>query len=375
MPPAGLAHGCGFDVELRTPMSSYQDAVVVPGAKRRAFSLVSVASGICAALLSVTLLSACSLFDSARTPSTPAPVVESHGQQVPPATKPAPKPAKPAVAAAPAPPKTVAIVYADPVPMYGRIAAGVAARLPKRSQIFALKQEQLEPRKTELKQYDQVVAIGATAARSASTLPAKPLVYYQVFNRGDYGLERSHMRAISMTPPMEQQFGALKSLAPDVNRLGVITGPGHEALIRQAGTAARQHGMQLVHRVTHTDKETLFEFKRLVPEIDAFWLLPDNRVLSHRVLRELMAYGTQHKKRILAFSPELLQLGALMSASSVESDVVDQIVAALESFDATGPGNFQVRPLTKTSIQINKTLAQRLGYSRALSPGGAADVQ
>ncbi len=307
---------------------------------------------LCGCLLSGGLLSGCALL-SKPAPPKPAPV------------KAPPQPAKPPAAKAPAI-THVAVVYAANVPVYKRIADELTARL-KRARPFPLRDETQAKiffrNPAGLSDYDQVVAIGDLAARGARNVPDKQLVFCQVFNYRDYGLSAKNIRGVSMLPPPNQQFKAWKALAPDIQRIGVITGPGHEALIAQAHAAAQQQGMELIHRIAQTDKETLYEFKRLVPDIDGLWLLPDDRILSHRVLRELMTYSTRHRKQVAVFHPQLLKLGGLISASSVEADIADQVLAALRAA-AKGPSDAisPLRRLTKVHIEINDGLAHRLGY-------------
>jgi hypothetical protein len=51
-------------------------------------------------------------------------------------------------------------------------------------------------------------------------------------------------------------------------------------------------------------------FKRLAPQIDGLWLVPDDRILSPAVLRELLNYAVSHGVRVCVFSDTLLQWGA-----------------------------------------------------------------
>lgn len=325
---------------------------------------------VCGCLMTIGFLTGCSVVVAPEAPPeapTTTPPTDAPGPPVKaPNDLPKPKAAKQPEQA----PDRVAIIYAQGVPSYKRIAEALVARIPSRARAFPLVDDAKLRLESQNDEYGQVVAIGVLAARTARELSDKPLVFCQAFNFRDYGLIEKHMMGISMLPPAEQQFAAWGALASDAKRIGVITGPGHERLIAQARTAARLHGMELIDRIAHTDKETLFEFKRLVPGIDGLWLVPDERILSHRVLRELMAYSARHRKLVLAFAPELLEFGALMSASGVEADIVDQLLVALdESARPVGEPTFRLLPLTRAHIEINAELARSLGYSAAQQPG------
>ena len=100
-------------------------------------------------------------------------------------------------------------------------------------------------------------------------------------------------------------------------------------------------------------------FKRMVPRIDGFWLLPDNRVLSPSVLRGMMSYGAKHKRQIVVFNDKLLPLGALMSVSSDPDDVAEQVARLLDHAGAGGTP--VVAPLTRINVRINPAVADELG--------------
>ncbi len=324
---------------------------------------------VCACLMASALLAGCSLVGNMQHPPTTAPRVELPSKSRPPpkvtpaAKRPQESPSPTASKPPERPVTRVAIVYADNVPAYHRIAERLAARIHDRAKVMPLHSPTRTPSQPQLADFDQVVAIGARAARSMKERPAKQLVFCQVFNYREYGLTGKNVRGVSMVPPVETQFRAWKRLAPDLKRIGVITGPGHDELIGQARSAARGLGVELVNRIAHSDKETLFEFKRLVPDIDGIWLLPDDRILSHRVLRELMAYSTQHRKQVVAFTPDLLRYGAVMTASGVESDIVDQLLTALlESAEHPDGSGFQLLPLTEARIETNVNVLRQLGY-------------
>jgi ABC-type uncharacterized transport system substrate-binding protein len=178
-----------------------------------------------------------------------------------------------------------------------------------------------------------------------------------------------------MLPPAELQFRAWKKLDPGLQRVGVITGPDHEDLIARARGAAQRQGIVLEHRVVHSDKEMLFAFKRLTPDIQGLWLLPDDRVLSRRVLRELMAYSTKHQRQVVVFHPELLRLGGLMSVGSVDADVAARVIDALRN--APGRGGAPAAgllPLSKIRVEINSGATQVQSFQPPLDTRAAADA-
>lgn len=214
---------------------------------------------------------------------------------------------------------------------------------------------------------DIVVAVGLRAARSASVLSAVPVVFSQVFNYQDYELLGDERRGVSAIAPMDAQLAAWKRVEPSLTSVGLVIGPGHEALIEEAELAAQRHGVALIVSEAGSDQEALYVFKRMIRNIDGFWLLPDNRVLSPRVLGEIVDRSEGRGISVLVPSPRMLSMGAAISVSTVASDIAARIHEVVE---AIGRGDIdrlpQVTPLTEIRVDVNEAVA----YGRAAADNG-----
>lgn len=257
--------------------------------------------------------------------------------------------------------RRVAVVYAANVPAYEGIAKALIDYFGKRSRRIPVNDVHDSKLKFKVGTFVKVIAVGVKAARAVSELTGKDLVFCHVFNYRDHGLTNRYVRGVSMVPPADKIFAAWKKLTPHLKSVGIIIGPGHEDLIDSIRLAAHSLGLQLITRVANSDEETIFDYKRLVPKIDGFWLLPDNRILSHRALRQLMAYSVRHRIQVVAFSPKLLRLGALMSASAVEADEVERLAKALtQAMESREERHFRLLPLTRVHFELNPHVAKRL---------------
>ena len=342
------------------------------GAPRRCQPLGRILRVTLGGLLACALLAGCTVANKVPQQTVPLPLPEQQAE-TPPVIK--PPPVQPAVPVLP----PVAILLSDDGPAYTRIADELVARLPRKPKIFSLQGNPAASAQVIGKLNNSgrgpIVAIGPLAAQSASRLTDRQVVFCQVFNHQDYGLSAANVRGVSIVPPAGLQFRAWKKLDAGLQRVGVITGPGHEALIAHAERSAKRHGIELVHRVVKSDKEMLYTFKRMTPEIQGLWLLPDDRILSRRVLRDTMAYSIKHRKQVVVFHPELLRLGGLMSASGTEADVAVQVIAALRAATAraAAPAS-RLLPLTKIRIEVNDARVKQLKIPSASKPRIAADV-
>lgn len=304
-----------------------------------------------AILAGLLVLHGCALFEPESAPEVvePAPEVVETPEPVVEVPEPAPEPEPPAVAPTP-PPQQVTIVLSSRQPAYEDVASELSERLDDvviydlddRSQPPVVAFRQINDSRT-----DAVVAIGLRAARSSVVMSQVPVVFSQVFNYSDHGLVTTNSRGVSALPPLDAHLAAWKKLDPALARVGMILGAGHEALRAEAEIAAQKHGVRLQIQEVGSDQEMLYHFKRMIHEIDGFWLLPDNRILSPRVLSEILQQANRRHVPVAVSNEAMLQLGAAISVSTVAADIAATIVKVLDRIGAGGID--ELPPLTQLS--------------------------
>ena len=165
-------------------------------------------------------------------------------------------------------------------------------------------------------------------------------------------------------PPLDLQVLDWKKIDPNLRRLGLIVSQQHTDLIPLAERAAAAAAVTVKHEISDSDRATLYLFKRLAPQIDGLWLVPDDRILSPTVLRELLSYAVSHSVRVCVFSDAVLDWGALISASPTPEDVARSLRRVLEAmFENHGNTLPPLTPLSELSVRINTQVAGRLGLS------------
>lgn len=276
----------------------------------------------------------------------------------------------PPIAQTPAPrpqaPPGLIVLQSDESRAYADVTQAIAARWKGKVDVYQLNpyleidDETLANVQSSTKQV--VVAVGLPAARHARRLTGKKVVFCQVFNYEQAKLVTPWMKGVSALPPVGEQFRAWKNLSPDLTAVSVITGKGLQGLVREAAAAAKDNGIALRHIEVNSDLELRYAFERTSPEIRALWLIPDNRVLSRNVLRDVLTLGQQRKAQVLVFNEQLLPLGGVLSVDSNADDVAEQVLARVTqaSRGEVVPGP-DVTPLTKLNVRFNPTLIKRLG--------------
>ncbi len=262
------------------------------------------------------------------------------------------------------PANNLAILLSDDSPAFVRVAGEMASQAGIPIESFRLNDSRTSPaeilRRLQRSPRSTVVAIGLPAARAARRLTGKQVVFCQVSSHEEGSLAAASVKGVSATPPMREQFRAWRALNPKLRTVGVITGPLQSALLTEARQAARANGLELIAVEVKSDRETLYAFKRLSRRVQGLWLVPDNRVLSDGVLRDLMAHAVKEGKQVLAFSHELLGLGALLSVESSPADIAGLVLARTRETSAKGAG---VLPLTRVETRVNATMLRRFGLT------------
>jgi len=261
---------------------------------------------------------------------------------------------------------SVAVVSSSKAESFKQVADRLKAKLGDRARLYTL-QGNTESDQQLLQRLNgsarrQVIVIGLKASRWSKHLVGKQVVFCQVFNYRQYGLVAPNRKGVSAVPPPDQLFRKWKRLSPKLRSVLAITGPLHRAMLRQARHDARRHGVQLKHMVVRSDKEFVYTYKQNVDKYHGLWLLPDNRVLSRKAMHDVMSYSVKHGKQVMVFSPQLLQIGGLVSVSAIADDVAEQVYRRLQ--DGVGEPNIPgpaVTHLTRADIRINHVVARQLG--------------
>jgi ABC-type uncharacterized transport system substrate-binding protein len=213
-----------------------------------------------------------------------------------------------------------------------------------------------------------VLAIGSRAAQSSVAMSDVPVVFSQVFNYQDYNLVNDKSRGVAAIAPLAAQLKVWKKIDPTLTRIGLIIGEGHDDLIAEAEVAAAELDLELLVRISHSDQETLFFFRRMVRDIEGFWLFPDNRILSARVLKPMLDEANQQHVPVTVPNEVMLEMGAAISISTVASDIAETIVSIVRRIQA---GEIdEVPPITRLSEIRIKTNDKVLTKQTVAETGG-----
>ena len=293
-------------------------------------------------LLAVAALGGCTVIAPDVDPPDSAVVVAPAG--------PAPRQPQPRVPAKVPDLPSVAVVISSSQPAFLDVANALTEHLDDFS-VFDLSDKSQPPvsvlRVVNDSDPGTVVAIGLRAAQSSVAMSDAPVIFSQVFNYHDHELLTANSRGVAALAPLDAQLAAWTEIDPGISRVGIIIGEGHDALIEEAQLAAQKHELELQIQIASSDQETLYLFRRMVHDIDGFWLFPDNRVLSNRSLQEILRVAKRNRVAVAVPNESMLKMGASISLATEAEDIAATIVGIIRKIQSDGLKS--VRPVSPLS--------------------------
>ncbi len=162
-----------------------------------------------------------------------------------------------------------------------------------------------------------VMAVGIKAALAAKLeILDIPVIYCLVLDPDKYDLRAPNLSGISLDVPLQQQLSTMRTVLPQLKRIGVLFDPAKsERYVQTASAVAKQQGLELVAHSVSSERELPPALRMLLPTVDALWLVPDTTVLSDESLPFILQESLEANRPVFGFSPEFVKRGALLSLS------------------------------------------------------------
>jgi putative ABC transport system substrate-binding protein len=215
-----------------------------------------------------------------------------------------------------------------------------------------------------------LLAIGPLAAQVAKERVRDiPVVFVMVSNPPRYGLQGHNLVGVSLDIPVHMQLAMTKSLVPNLHQLGVIYDPEKTGpMVLEARKSAEALGMALVASPVASQKEVPAAVRGLVGKIQAFWMVPDETVVTPESFKFLLLTAFENNLPFVTVSDIFVEAGALASLSPDYTDVGRQgcQLATDIQHGRVHPAEVTVLPPAKVLLTLNLKTAGKIGL--ALSP-------
>lgn len=254
----------------------------------------------------------------------------------------------------------VAVVLDDPGSRHLEMLQVFSARLGRPYQIYNIAHRDPDAVLRALKARSpiEVIALGPAAYDLTRTVSGLDVFYAGVLDPG-----RSS-QGVDALPPFGTQLDYWKSQTPGLERLGVIGSSGMSVRMAALADAAAKRNIRLEQHTVGSDAELLLAFRAMVPRIDGFVFLPDETVLSPRVIQQVMTHGRRNGVQILVYSPVMFNLGASLFLQSDPVRVADALVRLLHD-PRNRPEVTEMRSRSRLAGQLELSAADVTVYKRS----------
>jgi putative tryptophan/tyrosine transport system substrate-binding protein len=164
-----------------------------------------------------------------------------------------------------------------------------------------------------------VITVGSEAAQAMKEeLKDLPMICAMAYDPIEEGLvDPSHHYAVYLKVSFEKRFAILKKVLPNFKTLALIHRKDTKAaVLKEARVAADKAGLELAV----LELGSMDHFSRVLEEASkksqALIMILDQELYNQATAKELLLFSARKKYPIIAFAPNYVQAGALMSVSS-----------------------------------------------------------
>ena len=219
-----------------------------------------------------------------------------------------------------------------------------------------------------------VVAVGLKAALAAKVeIVDIPIVYMMILDPLKHQLTADNMTGTLLEVPVDRQLKIIRMFLPTLHQLGTLYDPLKTASrVKDAVRQATNSDFQLTGLPVESDKDVPQQLRRLLSDVEAFWLMPDSTVLTNESVRFILESALARQIPVIGFSPEFTRLGALLSMSVNYGDVGRETgLLAKRILDGERLLPLNPVPIERLKITVNLKTAKFLGIA---FPNGATSL-
>jgi len=211
------------------------------------------------------------------------------------------------------------------------------------------------------------VAVGPAAAREAISRPNDEPLVLAMLSRVDYdrlkdspALQRGERRigVLLREVSMREQLALIDAALPEKRRLGVVSTPAGEAVLRELREAA--DGWDLQVEIAPDANSIGQALRALLPRSDALIVLPDLIGDDPAATQALLHSAAGAGVPVFGSSEALVRSGGLAAVVATAEQQALQARALGRKLAAARPG-VQVETPAPVTVRVNATVAQGLG--------------
>jgi len=201
--------------------------------------------------------------------------------------------------------------------------------------------------------FRQTLAHSGNTPVIATLLPR--LAYEKLL--AESGNRTRRVSAIWLDQPAARQAAFIRHLLPGKSRIGMLISSENHLQVgpfRQAFTSA---GLTLETEESDSDKALLSTLNALLARVNIVLAIPDSGIYKRDSIRSILMTTYRYQRPVVAFSPALVNAGALAALYSTPTQIARQTAEVMHTFNSTLPPPMSPNQF---SIMINQNVALAL---------------
>jgi len=263
---------------------------------------------------------------------------------------------------------TVVVLTSEDLPRYTEAAATFSAQLGRPVEVVRIGGDRARAMRVAAELTADppplIFALGEKAAWTAVHHgPTVPVVHAMVDDPTRYEIDGAFVTGVSADARPDAVLAELRLYAPEVQRIGIIISSSNtNPRVGAAIAAARDAGFEVTARRVGTSRDVKRAFGNIRGGIDALWVLPDQDVIDPTSFHYLQREAIRARMPMLAWSPALVEAGALMAVTA-DGERVARQAAGLAQRVLDGETAGAIPPVAPgaTRVVLNRDTLDALG--------------
>ena len=218
------------------------------------------------------------------------------------------------------------------------------------------------------KRPELIITMGTPATRSAiRTVTNIPIIFTVVLdNIRDLNpnADFSEISGVTLAIPDMEQLEMMRKALPDIRRVGLIYSSSSAHMHRSAGNIASRMGLRLVDSEIASERDIPAALRRILPEVDIFWMPPDAMTYEPNILRFILLECYKNSMPIAAVSKRIAMAGTPLALGIDYDDIGKQTAElVLKKLSGRHFSNLVIEHPRKVILYINEGVATSLGLN------------
>ena len=214
--------------------------------------------------------------------------------------------------------------------------------------------KEIEDKKTDI-----VLTIGSKATHFANKdIKNIPVVFSMILTP----VTGTNITGVSLNIPSLIKINYLKKILPNAKRIGVLYSSKTEEKIKELSFACAKMKLQLIAEKVESAKDFPTHLKKISPQIDCFWMIPDSEIFSPQAVKHLLIESIRNKFPVMGLSYSYVKAGALFSLDGDYEDLGEQAgMLILRILSGEKVSRLPPEPPRKINLFLNQIVAEKIG--------------